>query len=231
MALNLGPRTRQAGNLLLSHGLSLKSPALKPAIAMHHVSSLLQQWNDIIHESSYDILTISVLSDCLHFLSTTVIKHPGQKQPKGEGADCSLQFQVTIHCFGGMSRQELQAASHITSMIKSRDKLMHTSSLGCLLVLSSVPPLSNSPIPPALGMARPTVCRVFLHQLSLLRQCPNNMLTGQPSVNNPTLRLSLLDCVKLAIETITGDDKRRLFLCIFYIFNISLYFTNHLAHE
>lgn len=191
MVLNLGPRTQQAGNLPLSHCLSLKSSALKPASTMHRPSSLLQQWNDIIHKSPCGILTISVLSDCLHFLSTTVIKHPGQKLLRGERADGSSQFHVIIHCFGGKSRQELQAASPITSVIKSREKLMHTSSLGCLHVLSSVPPLSLSPMPPALGMAPPTVCRVFLHQLSSLRQCPNNMPTGQPSVNNPTLRPSL----------------------------------------
>lgn len=95
---------------------------------------------------------------------------------------------------------------------------MHTSSLGCLLVLSSVPPLSHSPIPPALGMALPTVCRVFLHQLSLLRQCPNSMPTGQPSVNNPTLRLSLLGRVKMAMETVAGDDKRKIISVYFFIY-------------
>lgn len=190
--------------------------ALRPASTMHRASSLLKQWNDIIHKSPYDILTIAVLSDCLHFLSTAVIKHRGQKQPKGERADGSLQFQVIIHCFGGMSRQELQAGSYITSMIKSREILRHTSALGCLLCSAQHSTLTQS-ILPALEMALPTVCRVFLRQLSLLRQCPNNMPTGQPSVNNPTLRLSLLRCAKLAIETITGDDKRKI-IYVYFIY-------------
>lgn len=139
MALNLGPCTQQAGNLPLSHGLSLKSSALIPASTMHRASSLPEQWNDIIHKSPYDILTISVLSDCLHFLSTAVIKHPGQKLHKGKRADCSSPFHVTIHCFGGKSRQELQAASPITSMIKSREELMHTAHLvACLCSAQSL---------------------------------------------------------------------------------------------
>lgn len=91
--------------------------------------------------------------------------------------------------------QEFETSGHIISIVHA-----------CLLVLSSIFPLSFNTGPPSLGS---THCRLDLLTSVNVRQPHTDMSISQPNVGNPPLRLTLqvsLACVKLTIKANPPGD-------------------------
>lgn len=70
----------------------------------------------------------------MQHISVAVIKYLDKKQPRRKGVFYSLQYQATVCYYGGVERET--SASHIISIVKSREKSVHVHLLTLLLLLS-----------------------------------------------------------------------------------------------